>query len=127
MFEKWKYPWNKRKDNDDRGAEEEVYAGPEFFEENQRPMGRVYAGPEFYNKQPRPMECVYAGPEYFAGEKPDAGMMIEKADEVRRNREMPVAAPMAYPGGLCSVCGVKNEAGNRFCNNCGAPLPQEEG
>ncbi len=124
MFEKWKYPWNKQKDNDDVGAEDEVYAGPEFFEQQEKPMGRVYAGPEYNPNKMRPMECVYAGPEYFNGRPANLGMQIDDAEERRQSGYQPVIAET--DGNCCPACGAELQADALFCHNCGATVPQEE-
>lgn len=106
MFDKFKYPWNKSKKADDPGAEDEVYAGPEFF------------------NKPGPMECVYAGPEYFAGKQSTAGISIEDAERLRNSNEQPEID--VADGVICPSCGIKRPADAPFCFNCGAKMPQEE-
>ena len=108
------YPWNKSK-SDDGGAENEVYAGPEFFETPDRPdepeeeiapMEEVYAGPPM----PPPMMCVYAGPEYFSGIKVTAG----------------ARAPEVIDALYCTECGTPIRKEYRFCPGCGKQLQAEE-
>ena len=114
-----KYPWNKRWKNDS-GAENEVYAGPEYFErqlpeepqaeEERRPMEGVYAGPPV----PPPMMCTYAGPEFYSG----------------ANNSQPMGAPAPEPAAssarFCAACGSSVGEKEKFCTNCGAVLPREE-
>ena len=114
---KRKYPWNKS--GDDSGAENEVYAGPEFFEpfersdpsepeekDEPRPMEGVYAGPPV----PPPFMCVYAGPEFFNGIK---------------SQPVGAPAPVKMSTRFCAGCGALVEKGDKFCPACGAALDRE--
>ncbi len=118
MSEK-KYPWNKRWKNDS-GAENEVYAGPEYFErqlpeepqaeEERRPMEGVYAGPPI----PPPMMCTYAGPEFFNGTNTRQPMGASAPAAVTEHKK------------FCAECGNPVNEKDKFCTNCGAVLPREE-
>lgn len=118
MKKKRTYPWNKSRD-DDSGAENEVYAGPEYYEkrsipdiqeeENRRAMEGVYAGPPTPDMM---YMCVYAGPGYFSG----------------KNRPEPVKAPEApASGGYCAECGTPIKDHFKFCPVCGAAIEREKG
>ena len=112
-----KYPWNKIKN--DNGADNDVYAGPEYYEKPPRPMEGVYAGP----KAPDPMMmCVYAGPDFFAGRDSTQGAYLQKQEPV-------VTTPVEISGDavICAACGGVNAPGTRFCCECGMPFETEEG
>jgi len=96
-----KYPWNKRKKDDD-SMMNEVYAGPE--PPDLRPMEGVYAGP--------PMMCVYAGPEFFNGTSSAAA----------QGEPVPTAETQLF----CAVCGVPVEPSYKFCPACGTVIEREE-
>ncbi|MER2081385.1 MAG: zinc ribbon domain-containing protein [Ruminococcus sp.] len=110
------YPWNKTR-NSDRGAENEVYAGPEYFErqlsdepqeeEEQAPMEGVYAGPPVMP----PIMCTYAGPAFYGG----------------TNAQAPAAAPApaADSAVFCAQCGAAVREKDKFCAQCGAVLSHE--
>lgn len=111
---KRKYPWNKSR-NDDGGAENEVYAGPEFFEQSsadpdeRRSMEGVYAGPPM----PPPMMCVYAGPEYINGTN-------------IRAPGVPAPSPVVGASSYCAECGTALKNEYKFCPGCGAALKNED-
>ena len=146
MSEK-KYPWNKRWKKDS-GAENEVYAGPEYFErqlsdelqmkEERRAMECVYAGPEYFKSQLpdepqeeeecRPMEGVYAGPPI-----PPPMMCTYAGPEFYNgaNTRQPVgafapAAAVSNNQRFCAACGSLVGDKDKFCTACGAALPCEE-
>ncbi len=111
-----KYPWNKKDDD----AENEVYAGPEYFEKEPLPMEGVYAGPPM--PEP-PMMCVYAGPDFFANIKDSAGISASQVTEPG-----PVAEPGEVPENMvrCACCGNLCPDTAPFCFECGTPFAKEE-
>ena len=144
-MKKKKYPWNKLWKNENSGAEDEVYAGPEYFERQQpdepeeeelRGMECVYAGPEFFERRPveprkeekrRAMEGVYAGPPV-----PPPMMCTYAGPEFYSgaNNSQPMGAPAPEPAAssarFCAACGSSVGEKEKFCTNCGAVLPREE-
>ena len=143
-MKKKKYPWNKLWKYENSGAEDEVYAGPEYFERQQpdepeeeelRGMECVYAGPEFFERRPveprkeekrRAMEGVYAGPPV-----PPPMMCTYAGPEFYNgtNTRQPIGAPAPVPAansaGFCAACGSPVGDKDKFCTNCGAVLPRE--
>ncbi|MBO4360324.1 MAG: hypothetical protein J5822_05555 [Eubacteriaceae bacterium] len=104
---------------DDPGMED-VYAGPEYFENNmdendgprEEPIFEaVYNGPDFYEQRDSnlhrvPMERVYAGPEMMKkGGRPSAsgGSFLKKEK-----------------GRFCPCCGTQRKEDEKFCSSCGA-------
>ena len=136
-MKKKKYPWNKLWKNENSGAEDEVYAGPEYFERQQpdepeeeelRGMECVYAGPEFFERRPveprkeekrRAMEGVYAGPPV-----PPPMMCTYAGPEFYNgtNTRQPIGAPAPVPAansaGFCAACGSPVGDKDKFCTNC---------
>ena len=132
-------------EEDDGPVMEEVYAGPEFFEEP--PMTKVYAGPiadeapdeaaedviaqeETPPAPPREFMCVYAGPEYFRKEKTDVPFMTAKTTVCPEcGAEYPegeAACPKCgkrtvFEDGTvaCAKCGAHVDPAAKFCENCG--------
>ena len=102
-----KYPFNKMKD-EDGGALNDVYAGPEFFEER-GPMEGVYAGP---SKPEPPVMCTYAGPDFYNGAN----------NGMRFGAYAPAATGSSK---FCPDCGTPVKAENKFCPECGASLVRE--
>ncbi len=134
------FPWNKA-DKDDDAMMEEVYAGPEFFEQRDKEasmMEGVYAGPEYFNRAPMPegmpereiIGMVYAGPEYFNNQQPSGGMgmMFTPMNQMPTSTQQtasPFPKPQEDTFKTCPSCGAKGFYG-KFCPECGMPCPVED-
>ncbi len=101
------------KSGDNKRMMEGVYAGPDFFaQQNPQMFQTVYAGPDFYSQQPPQMfQTVYAGPDYYT--QPNA---------------QPIGAPAptqtnVKPQKWCPECSRTIDADAKFCPNCGAAQP----
>ena len=109
-MKKKKYPWNKLWKNENSGAEDEVYAGPEYFERQQPDE------PE--EEELRGMECVYAGPEFF-----ERRPVEPRKEEKRRAMEGVYAGPPVPPPMMCTYAGPEFYNGTNTRQPIGAPAP----
>ena len=105
---------------------EDVYAGPEYFEnpsgneselnEAPEPFEAVYAGPDFFDDNSRasklkevPMNRVYAGPGTMNKRRADKGRPSEKGGALLTKKE----------GRFCPGCGAPRKEGQTSCTECG--------
>lgn len=65
------------------------------------------------------MALVYAGPDAF--NRP--GSAVNLSGPVMAEMEEVYAGPEILNGVACPSCGAMNEAGSKFCMNCGTKLP----
>ena len=98
-----------------------AYAGPAQMRPETQMMA-VYAGPA--QMQNNPMMLVYAGPGGFVRPEPpvDNGQDEKKfigGDEMRGKTPEQIVRE-----GHCHICGGPVNEGQRFCSNCGTPLPR---
>ncbi len=107
-----KYPENHaRKERGDARMMEGVYAGPDFFaQQNPAMFQAVYAGPDFFAQQnPAMFQAAYAGPI-----PPDAGCFAAPPDENTKKLKW------------CKCCGRTIDADAKFCTECGTPQPSDD-
>ena len=95
-----------------------VYAGPMQMQQS-NPIGFVYAGPAQMQQQ-SPMMLVYAGPGQFPKPAPvDNGPKAIGGDAMRGKTPEQIVRE-----GHCHICGEPVKETQKFCTNCGTPLPR---
>ena len=111
----------------DRRQFETVYAGPSTLPPSE--MMAVYAGP--MQMQQNSMMMAYAGPAQTQQSNP-IGFVYGGPAQIQPNRQTG-SEPYSMRGktpeqivreGRCNICGEPVNETQKFCTNCGAPLPR---
>lgn len=150
--EKKKYPWfrsifKKKKDEPDDPGMDDVYAGPEFFEQGEPeepenedavepetsfgPMECVYAGPDMMDEPDPRMTTIYGGPDMTGPPDPRMMMAVYAGPEFFAGTYKPIGATAPEPeepksGNYCHFCGTPLREGEKFCRECGTPIPSDD-
>lgn len=93
-------------------------------------MQAVYGGPDYFNPSsnnppPMPFMCVYAGPDYFNPRpRPEIDIISDRQFHPGPVKQFDDVEP-GPDECKCSVCGYVTLS-QKFCPNCGFPLPPRE-
>ena len=93
-----------------------VYAGPAQMQQNSMMM--AYAGPAQMQQIP-PIGFVYAGPGHFPSQVPANNAQPGDGYSMRGKTPEQIVRE-----GRCHICGEPVNDTQKFCTNCGAPLPR---